>query len=143
MRSLIKLGLLIVVGLLVYNYFWGTPDEKEQSQRIVTKARELGGEAWQLLRSEREKLREGKYDGALDQLEELYSGLRDQAERLQDSEALTELQRLNQRRKELEERLGDRSTTDTRAERELEELTADTEELMHEMETKSQPPAPY
>ena len=32
MRSLIKLGLILVVGILVYNYFFGTPEEKQQSK---------------------------------------------------------------------------------------------------------------
>jgi hypothetical protein len=45
MRTLLKLALLLVIGLLAYNYFLGTPDEREQSRRIVGKARELGAEA--------------------------------------------------------------------------------------------------
>jgi gamma-glutamyl:cysteine ligase YbdK (ATP-grasp superfamily) len=96
-----------------------------------------------LLKSEREKLREGKYDGALDKLDQLYTDLEAKARELQDSKALEELQRLGERRRELEQRLGRDDQPGTTAERELDELTADTEELMHEMETKGQPPAPY
>ena len=146
MRTLIKLILVVVVALLGYNYFFGTPDEKEQSRRIVGKAGELGREAWNLLRSGREKFREGKYDGALDRLETLYDDLRREADRIGDARLVNDVERLMERRHELEERLrgGEREGELSReARRELDELTEDTEELMHEMEEKSRTPAPY
>ena len=146
MRTLIKLILVVVVALLGYNYFFGTPDEKEQSRRIVGKAGELGREAWNLLRSGREKFREGKYDGALDRLETLYDDLRREADRIGDGRLVNDVERLMERRHELEERLrgGEREGELSReARRELDELTEDTEELMHEMEEKSRTPAPY
>ena len=144
MRTLIKLGLLLVVGLLAYNYFLGTPAEREQSRVIVGKAKELGSEAWKLLKTEREKAREGKYDAALDRLETLYKDLREEAERIGDTEALRRLDELGRRRSKLTEELaGTEAELDRDAQHQLDELAEDTEELMHEMEAQSQPPAPY
>ena len=142
MRTLLKLALLLIVGLLAYNYFQGSPEEKEQSRVIVDKARDLGSEAWKLLRTEREKLREGKYDAALDRLESLYKDLRREAESVRDSDALRKLDELSRRRETLEERNSEREL-DAEARQELDELTDETEDLMHEMEAQSQPPAPY
>ena len=142
MRTLLKLALLLIVGLLAYNYFLGSPEEKEQSRVIVDKARDLGSEAWKLLRTEREKMREGKYDAALDRLESLYKDLRREAESVRDSDALRKLDELSRRRETLEERNSEREL-DAEARQELDELTDETEDLMHEMEAQSQPPAPY
>ena len=142
MRTLLKLALLLIVGLLAYNYFLGSPEEKEQSRVIVDKARDLGSEAWKLLRTEREKLREGKYDAALDRLEALYKDLRREAETVSDSDALRKLDELSRRRETLEEMNSEREL-DAEARQQLDELTDETEDLMHEMEAQSQPPAPY
>ncbi len=142
-RTLFKIGLLLVVGLLGYNYFFGDAEEKAQSRELVGKAGELGKDAWNLLVSERQKMREGKYDDALDKLDGLYTSLRGKAKELQDSDALARIQELNERRLELEQALeGDGSELSSAAKRKLDDLAADTEELMNEMETKSQPAAP-
>ncbi len=143
-RTLFKIGLLLVVGLLGYNYFFGDADEKAQSRELVGKAGELGKDAWNLLVSERQKMREGKYDDALDKLDGLYTSLRGKAKELQDSDALARIQELNDRRLELEQALegDDGSELSSAAKRKLDDLAADTEELMNEMETKSQPAAP-
>ena len=143
LRTLLKLALLLVVGLLAYNYFLGTPEEKEQSRVIVGKARELGSEAWKLLKTERTKLKEGKYDDALNRLESLYVDLKNVAAEARDSETLRKLEDLSQRRRELQDGLDQADDLDPTEQKELDDLTADTEELMHEMEAKSQPPAPY
>jgi gas vesicle protein len=142
-KSLIKIGLLVVAGLIGYNYFFGTPEEKAQSREIVGKATDLGRDAWNLLKSERVKLQEGKYDDAIEKLEGLYRDLATKAEELKDSDAIRELGKLSERRAELEELLKkDGGELSEAAKRQLDDLTADTEELMNEMEAKgkSSPP---
>ena len=62
MKSILKLALILVVGILIYNYFLGTDEEKQQSKEIFTEVRDLGKAAWGLLKSEKEKFDEGKYD---------------------------------------------------------------------------------
>ncbi len=142
-RTLVKLALLLVLGLLAYNYFLGTPEEKAQSREIVGKAKELASEAWKLLKTERTKMQEGKYDDALNRLESLYVDLRNVAAEAHDSETLQRLEDLSQRRKELQRKLSGQDNLTPANQKKLSELTADTEDLMHEMEAKSQPPAPY
>ncbi|MBB4078357.1 putative nucleic acid-binding Zn-ribbon protein [Lewinella aquimaris] len=142
-RTLFKLGLLLVIGLVAYNYFYGTPEEREQSRAIVDKARDLGKDAWDLLRSEREKVSDGKYDEALSRLESLYTDLKGSAAKLNNTDLDREISRLDDRRRALVDALNDDNELSRSARRKLEELTADTEALMHEMEAKSQPAAPY
>lgn len=142
-RTLFKLLLLLVVGLLGYNYFYGTDEEQAQSRNLVNKAKDLGSDAWSLLRSERDKARAGKYDESLDHLKDLYSDLKDKAGELKDSDALTRLSDLDRRRDALETDLNGRDELSRAEQRKLDDLTSDTEVLMHEMEEKGRPPAPY
>lgn len=138
-KTIIKLGLLLVVGLLGYNYFYGDVEEKAQSREIVGKVGDLGKDAWALLKSEREKMKEGKYDNALEKLDGLYASLKDKAQDLKDSDALQQIKNLNDRRKELEDLLAEEGGELSQdAKRKLNDLTTDTEVLMNEMEKKSQ-----
>ena len=142
-KFIIKIALVLVVGLVGYNYFFGNEAEKEQSREMVGKVRDLGSDAWNLLRSERSKMKEGKYDDALDKLDNLYGDLRERAERIKDSGALDRLRELDDKRQEIEDALSRDGDKLSRAdERKLEDLTAETEDLMHEMEAKGKSDAP-
>ena len=145
MRTIIKFAFLLVIGLLAYNYFYGTVEERKQSEMIVDKARDLGSEAWDLLTQEREKMRRGKYDDALQKLEDLYGSLRIEVEELSDEEEdfREDLDILDERRRELERLIERGGKVGRSAQRQLDELAEDTEELMHEMEEKSQSGAPW
>lgn len=146
-RSLLKLAVFLVIGILVYNYFYGTAEEKAQSKEVFGKVRDLGRDAWNLLRTEKDKLDEGKYDGAVDQVSETVDGLGDllgqlksSAESLNNSGALHRLQELESRRQTLEQQL-DNSTPesydqseDDRVRTELRDLLQETERLMLQME---------
>lgn len=140
-RSLIKLGLFLVAGILIYNFFFGTPDEKQQSKEIFGKVRDLTRDAWGLLRSEKEKFDDGKYDEAVDKLGGIYRDLRSTAEKVQDSGALERLSELEQKRRELEGQLNDDRPqgydTQEKAhiEREWTDLMRETEDLMRDMES--------
>jgi len=136
-RTILKLGIIVVLGLLGYNYFFGDATEKAQSREIVGKAKDLGKDAWELLKSERTKMKEGKYDGALEKLDGLYGNLKERAGELADSDALSRINELTQRRDELEKALKDAGgELSGEGKRKLDDLTAETEELMNEMETK-------
>ncbi|PPK85999.1 hypothetical protein CLV84_2916 [Neolewinella xylanilytica] len=142
MRTLIKLILIMVVGLLAYNFFYGTLEEQEQSRLIVDKAKDLGSDAWNLLKTEREKMQQGKYDDALEELEDLYGTLRQEARELSNTDFTRELEKLTDRRSALEKTLDKGGELTDSAQRELKKLAKDTEDLMHEMEAKSQSGAP-
>lgn len=103
-RLLIKIGLLLVVGILVYNRFFGTDTEKEQAKEIFRKTGDLLGDTWSLLRSEKEKLDAGKYDRALEQLGQAYQSLRQGAKYL-DENVLRRLGELERRKASLERQL--------------------------------------
>jgi len=136
-KTIFKIGLLVVAGLLGYNYFLGDAEEKAQSREIVGKAKDLGKDAWNLLKSERTKMKEGKYDGALEKLEGLYGNLKERAGELADSDVLDRINKLNERRNELEEALKNADgELSSEGKRKLDDLTAETEELMNEMEKK-------
>lgn len=138
-KTILKLGFFVVVGLLGYNYFFGDETEKAQSREIVGKARDLGKDALDLLKSERQKMKEGKYDDALEKLDGVYSSLKAKASDLQDSGLLDRIQDLDSRRAELEADLKATGSNEPAQElkRQLEDLTAKTEELVNEMETQS------
>lgn len=67
-KALFKLILILVVGILIYNYFLGTPQEKKGVEKIVKEFKEFGGSVADLLKSEKQKFDKGKYDEALDKI---------------------------------------------------------------------------
>jgi len=67
-KSILKIGLLLVVGILGYNYFFGTAEEKAQAKGIINKGADVGKDAFGLLRGEVAKFKSGKYDDALDKI---------------------------------------------------------------------------
>ena len=138
-KTLFKVAVIVVVALLGYNYFLGDAEEKAQSREIVGKVGDLGKDAWDLLKSEREKMREGKYDAALEKLDGLYVSLRGKAESIRDNALLRELHELEQRRAELEDQAAN-GEPDAETKRKIEDLTADTEVLMKRVDPSG--PAP-
>ena len=144
MRSLLKLGLFLVVGILIYNYFFGTVEEKAQSKEIFTKVRDLGREAWGLLKTEKTKFDDGKYDEAVDRVGGLYQKLSRTARQLNDTKALERLERLEEKRQEIETQLDDQNGENLSAaekedvRRQWNELMRETEKLMNDMEKDQQ-----
>lgn len=142
-RSIFKLAVILVIGLVAYNYFYGTPQERARSQQIINKAKDLGQDARNLLREEREKMRAGKYDNVLERLETVYHDLRQVAGTGADPAFLERLSDLTERREDLESQMEAHGELSAAEREELDELTEDTEALMNEMETKGRPGAPY
>lgn len=133
MRSLIKLGLILVAGILVYNFFFGDAEEKAQSREIFEKVGDLGKAGINLLRSEKEKFDDGKYDDALDKIGGLFDKVKDKAEDLNDSELLRDISRLEQKRQELKEHV-DRDAPEGYSNEEKDQLRKEWRDLMDESE---------
>lgn len=151
-KSILRLAALLVVGILVYNYFLGTPEEQAQSKKIFSKVTDLGQDAWSLLRAEKEKLDEGKYDEALDKITALIDKLKVKAKDIEDSGIIDQIAELENKRENLERKLQEYETPTsyddqgnqlTRkgpapGEKEMkddfEQLIQDTEKVMKEME---------
>ena len=83
-KTLIKLVVVLAIGLFTYNFFLGSPEEKEASQKVVGQVRDLGASVFDLLKSEKEKLSEGKYDEALANLKQVIGIEREQSVALGD-----------------------------------------------------------
>lgn len=103
-RSLIKLGLFLLAAILVYNYFFGTNEEKTQSREVFKKTGDAIGAAWNLLKSEKQKFDSGKYDKVLDQLSGAYKAVRERAQYV-DEKILKRLDNLEARKQKLEKEL--------------------------------------
>ncbi len=145
MGNLLKLAALLVIGILVYNYFFGTTEEKAQSKVIFSEAKDLGKAAWGLLKSEKEKFEDGKYDEAVDKVGGLFKNLKTKAQENKDTDALAELRELEKQRIELEKRLDavdeyDKSKAAAKEneaiKRDWDDLLERTEALMKRMEDK-------
>ena len=67
-RFILTTAFFLVIGILGYNYFFGTVEEKEQAKEIFSKGAEVIGSSAKLLKSEYEKYEDGKYDEALDNI---------------------------------------------------------------------------
>ena len=83
-RSLVKLALLLVAAILVYNYLFGTSQEKENSRKVFGQLREVVVSVTDLVKAEKEKFDAGKYDVALKKLGNAYKAVREQAQYVDD-----------------------------------------------------------
>lgn len=104
-RSLLKLGSLLVVCIIGYNYFFGDSAEKENARKIVGQGKEVLGSVRDLVRSEREKYDKGKYDQAIDKVGNVFDKIRSTAHDNRD--ILDELEQLEGKRKKLKADLKD------------------------------------
>ena len=81
-RFIITTAFFLVIALLSYNYFFGTAEEKEQAQEIFSKGAEVVGAGADLLKSEYQKYEDGKYDEALDNINNLLGKLKEHGSEL-------------------------------------------------------------
>ncbi|MCR9288037.1 MAG: DUF4349 domain-containing protein [Bacteroidetes bacterium] len=148
-KSLFKLVLIAVVGILLYNFFLGTETEKENAKQIFGKVKEVGVAVKDLVQAEKEKFDEGKYDKALDKIGGLFQDLKQKAQDI-DEKYVDRIAVLEEKRKELEERLNNLNTDqpdqydelteksgdseESKIREELESLMKETEKIVEEME---------
>ncbi len=131
--KLIKWGLVLVVGILIYNFFFGTPEEKETSRKIFKESKELVGSVVNLLKTEKDKFDAGKYDQALEKVGNIFNKLRDVASELK-PEDLEQLKELDQRRKELQQLVDDMDQQDSLTTEERNKLQKEMKALLNETE---------
>jgi predicted nucleic acid-binding Zn-ribbon protein len=67
-KSIIKLGVLLLIGVIAYNYFLGDEAEKEQAKSIVAGTGKVIGQGVDILKDEYQKFKDGKYDKSLDKI---------------------------------------------------------------------------
>ena len=76
MGRLIKWALIIIVGILVYNYFYGTEEEKRQSEQIFDQTRVIGESIVGFVKDETQKVKDGKYNDVIDNISGFLSELK-------------------------------------------------------------------
>lgn len=131
MKNLIKYGLLLVVGILGYNYFYGTPAEKEQSQKIFSEFKDVGESVVGLVKDEKVKYDEGKYDEAIDKMKVAVEKMKDRIDRSGDDSLKDEMEDLGDRSREILEKWERNKPKNDREKRRFEE---DMRDLMDEAE---------
>ena len=104
-RSLLKLALLAVVCIVIYNYFFGSASEKDQSRRIFKGVGGVFTEMRGLVRSEKDKFDAGKYDAALSKMQDVIQRLRSHATETNDPELQRQVAQLEQRKNALEQKV--------------------------------------
>jgi hypothetical protein len=132
LKFIFKVGIPLVIVILVYNYFFGTSEEQERSKVIFTKVKDLGKEVGGLLKSEKDKFNQGKYDKALDLTDNMLQKLKEGADK--GSTSIQEIKNLERKKDRLEQEL-DKSKSDGNVDsKENQKLTRGLDELVKEME---------
>ncbi|MEY3052721.1 MAG: hypothetical protein RLY31_2506 [Bacteroidota bacterium] len=149
-KSVLKIVSLLIVGILVYNYFMGDDREKENARRIFGEVKTLAVSVKELLQAEKDKFDAGKYDAAVDKIGDLLEDLRDKVRAGSDDDALLDrIRDLDSQREALQRALQDyvREQDATKTDRllpkggkdsaeikaDLDDLVRETEQLMQEL----------
>lgn len=103
-RFVLKIGAMLVAGILIYNYFFGTDAEKETSRKVFGDMKDVVVSVGQLMKSEKAKFDAGKYDTALAKLGGAYKAVRERAQHL-DAKFIQRLDELEQRKANLQTQL--------------------------------------
>jgi predicted outer membrane protein len=151
-RTALKLLAILVVGILIYNFFLGTDSEKENAKKIFTEVKDVGVAVKDLLKSEKQKFDAGKYDKAVEKIGTVLDKLKANAKEF-DEQYVDRIEELDRKRKELEQDLakyqdqqsngnqeqftpkGGKDSAEIK--KELEQLLRETEGLVKEMESNN------
>ncbi len=144
-KSLLKLGVLLVIGVVGYNSFFGTAEEKAEAKELRQKAGkvlkqaggallDLGKDGVAILKKERSKFREGKYDQAVEKVSGLISNIKDKVEGT-GGELLDQVKDLEKQRDAITKTLEKaKDATDGMSDEAKETLTKDFENLTDKTE---------
>lgn len=130
MKFLLKLALVLAIALVGYNYFLGNEAEKENSREIIQKVEELGVSIGKLIKSEKQKYDEGKYEDALANVNSLISSLK---EKISDLDLTEKLKTLEEKKDLLKEKIKD-IDSDQISSDQKEDLDKGLEELLKDLE---------
>ncbi len=138
MKSLIKLLFLLIIGILIYNYFLGTREEKASSEKIFKEFSDLGKAVGDLISQEKEKFDQGKYDDALDKINGFINQLKDKTSAAS-SEIKQQIRSLEKQKEKLKDQISNLppesdSTTNEDLLKQNDELQREIEKLMKDAE---------
>jgi len=147
-KSALKLAVVLIIGVLVYNFFLGTEEEKQNSKAIFREVKDVAVGVKELVKSEKKKFDAGKYDRAIEKIGVVLQKLKKTAKEI-DDKYIDRIDDLAKKRKALQEELAsfnsDENDTSRRKERknardtikiqrELDDLMKETESLIRQME---------
>ncbi len=112
-RSLLKLAFIAIICIVVYNRFFGTDTEQEQSKRIFKGVGSVFTEVRGLVSSERDKFDAGKYDAALDKMQTIIGRLKNHAGDKNDSQLNRQIADLERRKAQLQRDVDAAPATDS------------------------------
>ncbi len=133
-KSIFKLLLLLIIGIMIYNYFMGTPEEKQNVERIVSEFKDFAGSVVDLVKSEKEKFDKGKYDQALDKIGDTLDKVKESVK--QNDAYRKDVEKLLSQKENLRRELSEiddsqePSIDTSKIKKELEELIQQTEQLL-------------
>lgn len=117
MKSLIRIVLLLVVGIIAYNYFYGTEVEKDKSEKIISEFKDVGSSIVNLVKDEKEKFDDGKYDDAIDKMKEAVEKMKEKVDKSGDDSLKDEMESLGDKSEEILDKW-ERNMPKTEAEKE-------------------------
>ncbi len=134
-KHVLKLGALLLIGILGYNYFFGTATEKANSQKIFGQVKEVAVSVKNLVKNEKTKFDAGKYDKALQKLGGAYKGIREKLGGI-DKKLLDRIEHLDDRKAALQKEIQQvEKSGDVDKQNELQEkltkLVEDTEKVIN------------
>lgn len=144
-KNTLKLLAILVVGILIYNLFLGTDEEKQGAKKIVGEVKDVGVAVKDLLKSEKEKFDKGKYDKAIDKIGNMLTDLRRNAKEF-DEKYIDRIEDLERKRQQLKDELdaiedGNGNSDETAETKSIKEdskqLMRELDALMKEMESEN------
>jgi biopolymer transport protein ExbB/TolQ len=103
MKSIIRIVIVAIIAILVYNYFFGTAEEKASSEKIFQEFVDLGKSVGDLVKNEKEKFDQGKYDQALEKIGGFIDNLKSKAEG--SAEIMDQIEKLEKHKADIEAKL--------------------------------------
>jgi hypothetical protein len=143
-KILLTVVVFLLAGILGFNLFFGTREEKDSSRKIIGQVHELSVNVVTLLNSEKEKFDEGKYHDALANVKEVLGLEHERAESLGENghDCLDRCSHLEEQEHELEAKLmaitrlpeDERDAAVVALRDEILKLTSDAEDLAKQLD---------
>ena len=153
-KSILKLGVFLVIGLVGYNFFFGDATEKAEAKETISKAKDVGKtigkglltlakDGVALIKKERGKFAEGKYDDAMENVSGLLGDMKKRVEG-DGGEILDRVKQLEKAKEALGIKLNDAKDGDggissddkKKLKAEFEDLMDETEKVLEEIDAK-------
>ena len=98
LKKLLSLSIMLIIGLLAYNMMFGDEADKENAKQITNGVKEL-------IRSTKEKYKDGEYNEAISKIGDIFNNLKDKADKVSNGEYTDDINALQQRKERLEDML--------------------------------------